>query len=287
MKNCNTIPTRVSHYGTIHIGDLNIDCVVLDNEEHTRGYIQRQLVQALGFTGQIRNLQILNLIGDFAPNALSLIEKSEYSKVSLPHGGLAEFFPAGVLPDVVSGILDSALDGTLHQKRRHFIQPCKAMSRALAKTGEIALIDEATGYQFVRADNYLNDFFTLVLRERFSDWERRFPPSFYEALFEMLGMQREGNKSPWIIANITSEWVYGVVFPQEVIAEMRKRRDAAGTKLHQWLQDGGLSLLEKQINAVTMIARSSIDRNDFRARCAAAFTRRNQQRMFFGFGGAA
>ena len=57
MKNCNTIPTRVSHYGTIHIGDLNIDCVVLDNEDHTRAYIQRQIVQAIGFQGQTRSIR--------------------------------------------------------------------------------------------------------------------------------------------------------------------------------------------------------------------------------------
>ena len=34
---------RVTHYGTLRIADLSIDCVVLADE--TRGYVQRQLAQ--------------------------------------------------------------------------------------------------------------------------------------------------------------------------------------------------------------------------------------------------
>jgi hypothetical protein len=40
---------RVSHQGTIRIDDLSFECVVLDDHENTRAYIQRQLTQAIGF----------------------------------------------------------------------------------------------------------------------------------------------------------------------------------------------------------------------------------------------
>ena len=39
---------NVLHYGTIKIDSLSIDCVVLDDAHHTRAYIQKQLMTALG-----------------------------------------------------------------------------------------------------------------------------------------------------------------------------------------------------------------------------------------------
>ena len=42
---------RVSHYGTIHIGGLAFEGVVL--ETGMRGYTQTDLVQAIGFRGKI------------------------------------------------------------------------------------------------------------------------------------------------------------------------------------------------------------------------------------------
>ena len=66
---------RVSHYGTIKIGDLAFEGVVL--EDGTRGYVQRQLFQAIGFHGKNPGNRIGRFLAEIAPNALKLIEKSE------------------------------------------------------------------------------------------------------------------------------------------------------------------------------------------------------------------
>lgn len=86
---------RVSHYGTIHIGDLAFDGVVL--EDGTRGYIQKQIFQAIGFHGKNPSNRFRRILGEVAPNALNLIAKSESPVVVLPHGGHAAFLPVGVL----------------------------------------------------------------------------------------------------------------------------------------------------------------------------------------------
>ncbi len=272
---------KVSHYGTIHIDTLAFDCVVL--EDATRGYVQSQLMQVIGFRKKNPGTQFRRFLTETAPNALKILEKSEYEVVQMPHGANAKFAPAGILTEIAAGVMESAALGKLHTQRRGLVQPCAAIYRALAKTGEVALIDEASGYQRQRADNYLNDFFTLVLREQFSGWERRFPQSFQDAMLEMLGFAYiQPGRSPNIIGKITADWVYGVVFPQPIIKEMRKRRDASDTKLHQWLKDGGLSLLEKQIHTVEMIARSSFSYDDFVGRCKRAFRNRQQHNIMLG-----
>ena len=261
---------RVSHYGTIHIGDLAFDGVVL--EDGTRGYIQRQLTKAVGLREKTPGTQIRRFLGDIAPNALSVLDKSGYARVVMPHGGHAGFLPAGILTEIVSGVIDAALAGDLHHKQQSMVKPCQAIYRALAKTGETALIDEATGYQYHREPDALQDLFGRLIREHCADWERRFHPDYYTSLFRLFGWKYEGqSQKPAIIGQITDQLVYGAVFPTEIMAEVRERRGGRFEKLHQWLKDGGLKMLENQINAVRMMADSSTDYADFKNRCMVTF----------------
>jgi hypothetical protein len=261
---------RVSHYGTIHIGDLAFDGVVL--EDGTRGYVQRQLLQAVGFHVKNQSNRISRFLADLAPNALNLLNNSGSPRVRMPSGGHANFLPAGVLSEIASGVIDAALGGNLHHKQQAMVKPCMAIMRALAKTGEVALIDEATGYQYERAPNALQDLFGRLIREHCSDWERRFHPDYYASLFRLFGWKYEGqSQRPVIIGQITDQLVYGAVFPTEIMAEVRERRGGRLEKLHQWLKDGGLRLLENQISAVRMMADSSTDYADFKNRCMVTF----------------
>lgn len=69
---------------------------------------------------------------------------------------------------------------------------CQAIYRALAKTGEVALIDEATGYQYHREPDALQDLFGRLIREHCADWERRFHPDYYASLFRLFGWKYKG-----------------------------------------------------------------------------------------------
>jgi hypothetical protein len=261
---------RVSHYGTIHIGDLAFDGVVL--EDGTRGYVSRQLLQTIGFKKNIPVPRFRQILAEIAPNALSLIDKSGSPVVLMPHGGHAKFLPAGILSEIVTGVIDAALEGTLHTQRRNLIQPCKAINKALTVTGEVALIDEATGYQYHREPDALQDLFGRLIREHCADWERRFHPDYYASLFRLFGWKYEGQtQRPVIIGQITDHLVYGAVFPREIMVEVRERRGEKSAKLHQWLKDGGISLLERQIDAVRLMADSSVDYGDFKNRCLTTF----------------
>lgn len=260
----------VSHPGTIRIGDIAIDCVVLD--DGTRGYIQKQLNQAIGIKFG-RGSQGRDFLAKFAPNYLSLREKTDVvMAVKMPHGGHANIYRAGILSELPMNVIKAALSGDLHHKQRHIVPHCVAIAEALAKTGEIALIDEATGYQYHREPDALQDLIGRLIREHCADWERRFHPDYYASLFRLFGWTYKGQaQRPAVIGQITDQLVYGVIFPPNVMAEIRARRSENPVKLHQWLKDGGLSLLEKQIAAVRMMADSSTDYQDFKNRCIVTF----------------
>lgn len=271
---------RVTHYGPITVGDTHIDAVVL--ADGSRGYVLRQLAEAIGFGNKkLTGSRFSRFLAEIAPNALNIFEKTSSQVVKLPNGANASFTPVGILTEIVSGVVDAGCNGKLHPQRAHILPRCMAILKALAVTGEASLIDEATGYQYHRAPDYLQNLFDRLIRESASDWERRFHPDFYEAIYGLFGWQYNPAKpKPFIVGKITLEWVYEPVFPPEILVEIKERQGS--DKMHQWLtKEGGLQLMEKQRDAVMMIARSSADYADFANRCAIAFFKRGQMPILY------
>ncbi len=265
----NTTVLTASHYGVVRFGDLQCEAVVLKGGE--RGYVRRQLAKLLGFHETHKGGRFARFLADFAPNSLSALEKTR-EPILLPSGRQAQFFPAGIIADVASAVVSAAINGTLHKARQGIVPNCMKIMRALATTGEVALIDEATGYQYHRAPDALQELISKLLRQSCSSWERRFHPDYYRALYRLFGWKYQGHDQnpPHVVGQITQRWVYGPVLPPTLIDEIRARKGIS-QKHHQWLSDQGLARLETQIHAVTAIARSSTCCRDFDRRCEAAF----------------
>ncbi len=275
---------KVTHYGDADFGaDVKCEALVLENGE--RGFNRRQVMQLVGLRQNNPSTHFRSFLAEIAPNALTLFDKTE-SPVIMPHGGHARFIHCDVIPDFAAGVIRQALTGKLHAKRRGLIGPCLAIQESLAKVGIAALIDEATGYQYHREPDALQDLFARLIRNTAADWERRFHPDFYDAIYRLFGWTYDPSKpKPCIVGRITLVWVYEPVFPREIIIEIKDRQDSE--KIHQWLtEEGGLQLMEKQRDAVMMIARSSIDFKDFESRCKVAFFRRGQMPILYPMGAA-
>ena len=270
---------KVTHFGTMPLhGEYFLECAVLENGE--RGFIQRQMVKTLGFTDKTRGGRFERFCEKIGINPLNNNGKSEWPvfEVDMPGGGTAAWVPASMLTDVVKAGMVAYGQGKLTKQQAHIGQRCVELGTALIGVGLTALIDEATGYQYAREPDALQDLFGKLIRETASDWERRFQPDYYNAVCKIFGFQY-GNRHralPSIVGQITLRYVYMAVFPKEILAEIKSRRKSE--RLHQWLtDDGGMKLLERQINDVTAIARTSVDYKDFEARCAQAFYKPGQQ----------
>jgi hypothetical protein len=266
-------PLLVTHYGDVLFGDHHCEAMVLETGE--RGFNRHQAIRTVGFNKNLTTPRFRQILAEISPNALTLFDKFD-SPVKMPTGATAAFIPCNVIPEFASGVIHQAIDGTLHPQRKMLIAPCLKIQDSLAKVGIAALIDEATGYQYHREPDALQDLFAKLLRQSAADWERRFHPDFYESIYRLFGWKYNPTKpKPFIVGRITLEWVYEPVFPAEILVEIKDRQEGSD-KMHQWLQNGGLTLLEKQRDAVMMIARSSVDYHDFENRCAVAFFKRGQ-----------
>lgn len=280
---------RVTHYGEARISDhVAVECAVLNDGR--RGYVMRGLRTAIGMKTNVPLPAFDRFCAEIAPNALKIMEKtSSRFEVSMPNGAVGIWVEAGVLTQLASGVVRAALTGKLRANRKHMVDPCLAIVDALGNVGETALIDEATGYQYHRAPDALQDLISRIIREEASDWEQRFHPEYYSAVCRVIGVPY-GNKHralPPLVGKITRDWVYDVILPAEIMGEIKSR--GRSEKIHQWLtKEDGIRLLERQKEQVTTIAKSSVDYRDFEARCSAAFHKIGQQvKMNFPQGEAA
>ena len=148
----NTSILTASHYGVVQFGDLDCEAVVLTTGE--RGYVRKQVAKLLSIHKNNTGHRFRQILADLYLNSLLNMNKSE-SPILLSNGRRAQFFPAGVITQIASGVIDDALGNTLHRARRKLVPNCMKIMWALATTGEVALIDEATGYQHHRAPDAL------------------------------------------------------------------------------------------------------------------------------------
>jgi hypothetical protein len=267
--------SNAAHYGTIYIGELALDAAVLESGE--RGFIQRQLMQSIGLEKKTNSARFRHVLSSLSEESLNIFDDS-VRKVRLPEGRKpANWVSYQILPTFISAVIHSALKGTLHPQRQHWVTPCLDIQSALAEVGVIALIDDATGYREHREPDALQEIFDKLMLMNPASWMRRFLPEFYEALFQLFGWEYSGHQggTPAIIGKITEKWVYQQVFPVEVYAELKERRK--NNKLHQSLTEDALRLLERQIGEVTGIAKSAYSFKDFESRCATAFCKNGHQ----------
>jgi hypothetical protein len=78
--------------------------------------------------------------------------------------------------------------------------------RAFAKVGIVALVDEATGYQYDREKDALQKILEQYISPELLPWEKRFPDEFYREIFKLKGWDftvNGINKRPSIIGKWT------------------------------------------------------------------------------------
>lgn len=134
----------------------------------------------------------------------------------------------------------------------------------------------------------VQDLMRLILSNTVSEWELRFPDSYYFAIAKVTGTQYRGhsNGTPAVFGQITQQWIYAEIMPLDVLAEVKARKQQS-EKIHQWFTNGGIALLSKQITKVQAIAESSVDYADFKSRCYQSGKSKGQLRLVYPQGGVA
>lgn len=130
------------------------------------------------------------------------------------------------------------------------------LMRSLAKVGIIALIDEATGYQFERDARALQELFSKYIAEEFLPWVKTFPDDFYVQMFRLRNWDYKGKfKTPYA-GQLTNFLVYNRL-PEGILDELKRLNPILNKngyrkyRLHQGLtKETGYQHLTQQISTV-------------------------------------
>lgn len=211
----------------LRIADMEIDCYVL--EDGTRVLSQASFLGALGRhrKANVRSYeQVPPILQSKALRPYiseATLEKSRPVTFWTPSGSRASGYRADLLPEVCRIYLKARDANTLAHNQQHVARQADILLRGLSDLGIIGLVDEATGYQNLRAQNALSKILEDFIAKELQPWVKTFPDDFYRELFRLRGMDYPSGpvRRPQYFGAITNDIVYKRLAPG-VLDELKK-----------------------------------------------------------------
>ena len=174
-------------------------------------------------------------------------------------------YDASVLIAVCNVWLRAREANALQKQQLPKAQKAEILTRALAKTGMVALVDEATGYEKIRPQNALQEYLALIIRQELAAWVKKFPDEFYENIYRLKGWRWPGMaKNRYsVVGHYTNNLVFERLAPgllRELQSKTPKNeKGRRANKLHQWLSDDvGDPLLAQHLHSIVVLQRLAI-----------------------------
>jgi hypothetical protein len=262
--------------GTLDLAGIEIPCAVIDG---ARG-VQRVLTES-GITeallgsrsGASKRLKKASFEeGDHVPLFLAPGQLKQFLPQDLASEALLPIqyrdgnrvirgYDASILPTVCDIWLKAREAGSLQEQQLEKAQKAELLMRGLAHVGIVALVDEATGYQRVRAKNDLAKILEAFIAKELQPWIKTFPDDFYDHLFRLRKLEypRDTVKKPQYFGTLTNDIVYKRLAPG-VLDELRRlaERGPNGRPKHQYFRRltenmGQIKLREHLASVVTLM----------------------------------
>lgn len=274
---------EATHTGMLKLGQKSLPCAVLSDgrrvlSEHgitnailgSRSGASKRLKSASQSSGApiplfIAPSQLKSFISqEFLEGPLRPIPYKDGKSVSVG-------YDPTVLRAVCEIWLKARQEKRLQDQQLEKAQQAEILMRALADVGLIALVDEATGYQRVRARDELQQILAAYISPELLPWAKRFPDSFYEHLHRVRGWKYApgSNARNAYIGKLTNALIYEQL-PKGVLEDLRSKnpRDPVTKRRkhthHELLTaEIGHPHLEKQILSVTTLLSVSDDWAEF------------------------
>lgn len=261
----------------LRIGEIEIECYVL--ADGTRVLTQASFLEALG---RHRKASVRREDGDdplppiLQGKAINpfispeVREKARTVTFRLPGGSRATGYNAELLPAVCEVYLKARDAGALLHNQEHVAKQAEVLVRGLARVGIIALVDEATGYQDVRARSALARILEAFVAKELQAWIQTFPDDFYREMFRLrnLDYRHATVQRPQYFGHLTNDIVYKRLAPG-VLEELKRLtpRTESGRRRHKFFQrltsNVGYPKLREHLGSVVTLMKLSDNWDDF------------------------
>ena len=277
---------NASYDGELTFGDTKVKCAILDRDDKVmRVIVQREVVGLLTGSKKGNLDRYLNAknIQPFIPPQFKERTLDQASIVVRINGMKAYCYEGESIVDLCKMYLDARkANNVLLPNQMRLADRAEIIVTALAKTGITGLIDEATGYQQVRAKDALQEYLSQVIRKELAAWVQRFPNDFFQEIYRLKKWPWTGSsRRPSVVGKYIADVVYSRLGPG-VLDELERvnpktEKGYRTNKHHQWLtEDVGHPMLAQHLYAITGLMRMSATWQEFKALLDRGYPKTNE-----------
>jgi hypothetical protein len=268
--------------GIIKLGEFELPCYVLNNEK--RVLSQSQVVKLItggresGDLGRyltakgVQTYLPAKLQGDYRANILIF-------KVGTTQANGIE---ASDVVDICKAYLTARQNGALQPQQAKLAEQSEIFITACAKTGIDSIIDEATGYQYFRKANDLQEKLSTYLQEGYREWTLTFPRQFFMQLYKLEGKIPPQPLQPYPkrFGKYVMQFIYDTLDPDIADYLRSKNPEPQGEHHHhQLFNDFGYKSLQEHLMEVLGIMKASPNILRFKENIIRAFPNSKTKRM--------
>lgn len=266
--------------GELHIGGMNIPCYVLD--DGTRVISGRGMQEALKMVDEAEEGK-----KNSGSRLTRYLEQKSIKPFIYKDKDYDHFNPilcfrgdkringyeATVLADICEGFLDARKNIVLSPRQKIIAEQCEILIRGFARVGIVALVDEATGYQYERERFELQKILNAYISDEILKWQLTFTDDFYKEIYRLWGIPfipKYIKNKPSFIGKLTSKYIYELL-PKGVVDKIKEKtgKTVNGNWKYKWHQsltpEIGREHLKKQIIEVTTLMSISQSKEKFDA----------------------
>jgi hypothetical protein len=254
---------RVTHGSDdrpMRIGSIAIPCYVLDNGMRVITHRGLQGAISMAVTGSAsETAAFVAKLGQKGLDCSEIVARISNPTEFVPGFGRTAFgYEATLLADLCDLFLEArSRGGILSKAGERMAAQCEILARGFARVGIIALVDEATGYQYNRLQDELQQILERYVSKEVARYSRLIEPEFYQHICRLRGWKYDpkSSKRTHAFARLTVDLIYNRIHPN-LCEGLKEARQSGGTQsqhLHRWLTndpEGGRPRTRQQSEGV-------------------------------------
>ena len=265
---------QIKYEGELKLGGVSVPCYVL--EDGTRVLSGRKMQEILRIVdGNTSGTKLPQFLANSAIKPFIFNEKdAAHFEPIICYKGKQQIngYEATALPDICEAILKARRSGVKLTERQMIVATqCEILLSAFAKVGIIALVDEATGYQYDRERFELHKILAAYISDEILKWQLTFTDDFYKEVYRLWGLPfipKYIKNKPSFIGKLTTKYIYEQL-PKGVVDKIKEKtgKTEKGNWKYKWHQsltpEIGREHLKKQIIEVTTLMSISQTKEEF------------------------
>lgn len=259
-----TSEVTADYVGNIKIGNVEISCAVLSDEK--RVFFQREILGALTGhrKGNMERYLSAENLQSYVPAKYAGKKWDENILKFKYKSKIAFGYEATDLIDICNMYVVARNNGVLYKSQEHLAKQADIIVNAFAKTGVIAVIDEATGFQKHRKKDALRLLVESYIIEEARQWMKEFPDEFFVELDRIYKNPRTTPQGrPKYYGKFINTYIYQPIENGLILEKLHElnptdEKGARKKRLHQFLnEDLGIKVLRDRISKITAVLQIS------------------------------